>query len=71
MEYTELFKLCGFEAEEIERQKPRIDKTFEKLGITDEDIKRAERRIKEYHDVELKGVRKLLAVWMKELLSTL
>ena len=69
MEYTELFKLCGFEAEEIKKEKPRIDKAFQKLGIDDEDIKRAERRIKEYHDVELKGVRKLLGIWMKELIA--
>ena len=66
MEYTELFKLCGFEPEEIDKQKPRIDKAFHKLGIEDEDIKRAEKRVRENFDIELIGVRKLLGVWMKE-----
>jgi len=31
--YTELFKLCSFEPDEIERERPRIDKAFKLLGI--------------------------------------
>lgn len=69
MKYTELFGLCGFATEEIEREGPRIDRAFNKLGINDEDIKRAEGRIKENYEVELMGVRKLLGVWMKELIA--
>jgi hypothetical protein len=67
--YTELFKLCGFEADEIERQRPRIDKAFNILGIEGEDIKHAEERVREYFDIELEGVRKLLGIWLKELLA--
>ena len=67
--YTELLTLCGFEPAEIEKERPRIDKAFQKMGIGEEDIRRGESRIEEYFDVELEGVRKLLGVWMKELVS--
>ena len=67
--YTELFKLCGFEAEEIERERPRIDKTFEIVGIRVGDIERAEDRIKKYFDIELLGVRKVLGLWLKQLID--
>jgi benzoyl-CoA reductase/2-hydroxyglutaryl-CoA dehydratase subunit BcrC/BadD/HgdB len=67
--YTELFKLCGFEAEEIEKESPRIDKAFKIAGIGVEDIERAEDRIKKYFDIELIGVRKALGIWLKELID--
>jgi hypothetical protein len=67
--YTELFKLCGFEQPEIERERPRIDRTFDILGIDEEDIKRGESRLKQYLDIELLGVRKFLGIWMRELVN--
>jgi hypothetical protein len=36
--YTELFRLCGFEPEEIDRQRPRIERAFQKAGIVREDV---------------------------------
>jgi hypothetical protein len=66
MDITELFQLCGFETDEIEQQRPRIDKAFQILGIGADDIERAEKRVRENFDIELQGVRKLLGVWMKE-----
>lgn len=33
MEYTELFGLCDFEPNEIEIEGPKVDETFQKLGI--------------------------------------
>lgn len=69
MDYTELFQLCGFEPVEIDKERPRIDKAFQRFGITDDDVKRAVSRLKKYYNVELKGVRKLLGVWMKELIA--
>jgi len=67
--YTELFKLCGFEQNEIERERPRIDKAFNILGIEKEDIKRGEQRLKQYLDIELLGVRRFVGIWMRELVN--
>jgi benzoyl-CoA reductase/2-hydroxyglutaryl-CoA dehydratase subunit BcrC/BadD/HgdB len=67
--YDELFKLCGFEDEEIEEERPRIEKTLAILGLSPEDIENAEKWVQQYHDVSLKGVRKLLGAWLKELID--
>ncbi|UCG83131.1 MAG: hypothetical protein JSW38_13350, partial [Dehalococcoidia bacterium] len=67
--YTELLKLCSFEPDEIERERPRIDKAFNILGIDEEDIKRGEKRLRQYLDIELLGVRKFLGIWMRELVN--
>jgi len=67
--YDELLKLCGFEDEEIKKEKPRIDKVFQKLELGPEDMKTAERWVRQNHDIELLGVRKLLRAWLLELLD--
>jgi benzoyl-CoA reductase/2-hydroxyglutaryl-CoA dehydratase subunit BcrC/BadD/HgdB len=64
--YSELFNLCGFEPEEVEKERPRIDKAFEIWGITPEDIKRAEERIKRFFDLDLIGMGKIRGIWLKE-----
>jgi len=67
--YTELFKLCGFEPEEIKKQRPRIERAFHKAGITREDVKRAESRVRHSFDTTSPGVRKGLGIWMEQLLD--
>jgi hypothetical protein len=67
--YTELFRLCGYEDDELEKDRPRIEKAFSILGIEKEDIARAEKRVQENFDIELEGVRKLLQVVMDQLIS--
>jgi len=67
--YDELLKLCGFEDDEIKKEKPRIDKAFRKLELGPEDMKRAERWVRQNHDMELLGVRKLLRAWLLELID--
>ena len=67
--YDELLKLCGFEEEEIEKERSRIEKTFERLGIGSEDMETAEDWVRQNHDVTLTGVRKLLGAWLKELID--
>jgi len=67
--YDELLKLCGFEDEEIEKERPRIEKSFERLGIGPEDMEMAESWVRQNHDVTLTGVRKLLGAWLKELID--
>jgi len=67
--YDELLKLCGFEVEEINGEGSRIEKAFQKLEIGPEDMEPAESWVRQHHDVELVGVRKLLAAWLKELID--
>ncbi|MBN2242156.1 MAG: 2-hydroxyacyl-CoA dehydratase [Acidobacteria bacterium] len=67
--YDGLFSLCGFEHEEIEKERPRIEASFEKLGIGPGDMEAACSRVSRYHDVSLEGVRKLLGAWLKELID--
>jgi hypothetical protein len=67
--YDELLKLCGFEDDEIEEERPRIEKVFERLGIGPEDMETADQWVRQNHDVTLIGVRKLLGAWLKELID--
>jgi len=67
--YDELLKLCGFEDEEMNKERPRIEKAFQRLEIGPEDMKSAESWIRQNHDVELRAVRKLLGIWLKELID--
>jgi benzoyl-CoA reductase/2-hydroxyglutaryl-CoA dehydratase subunit BcrC/BadD/HgdB len=67
----ELLKLCGFEADEIESELPRVEKAFNKLGITAEDVERGKRRLNKYYDMELKGVRKIFRVIVRDLCNLL
>ncbi len=64
---SEFLYLCGFEPDEIKKESPRIDKTFNILGLGDEDIERAKARICKYLDIELLGMRKTIGLWIKEL----
>ena len=41
----ELLEMCGFEADEVETELPRIEKAFTKLGITADDIERGKQRL--------------------------
>jgi benzoyl-CoA reductase/2-hydroxyglutaryl-CoA dehydratase subunit BcrC/BadD/HgdB len=67
----ELLKLCGYEAQEIESELPRVEKAFNKLGLTAEDIERGKQRLNKYYDIELKGVRKMFRLILRELVDAL
>lgn len=64
-----MLKLCGFEAQEIEPELPRVENAFNRLGITSEDVERAKQRLVDYYDIELQGVRKVLRLCMQELVD--
>jgi len=68
---NELLKLCGFTQQEIESELPRINRAFNKLGITAEDIERGKQRLHKYYEVELKGIRKALRLIIRELVDAL
>ena len=69
MYYDELLKLCGYEIQDIESERPRLEKAFKKLEFTPEDFKKAEQRVKRYYDVELLSIRKMLGIWFKSLID--
>jgi benzoyl-CoA reductase/2-hydroxyglutaryl-CoA dehydratase subunit BcrC/BadD/HgdB len=69
MYYDELLRLCGYEPEEIEREGPRVEKAFDKLEFVPEDIDRGEKRIRQYFDIELVGIRKMMGLWIKSLVD--
>jgi benzoyl-CoA reductase/2-hydroxyglutaryl-CoA dehydratase subunit BcrC/BadD/HgdB len=65
----ELLQLCAYKPEEIERELPRVKKSFEKLGIFSEDVEIGKGRIRDFFEIELEGVRKILGVYLRELVS--
>lgn len=67
--YNELLRLCGFTDTDIKQERHRIEKSFQKLGLEPEDMQRAEGWVKQHHDTELMGVRKILGLWIKELVD--
>ena len=66
----ELLKLCGFEADEIESELSRVEKAFNRLGITAGDIERGKQRLTKYYDMKLQGVRKGFGLCIRELVNT-
>ena len=67
--YTSFLELCGFTPNEIRKELPRVKKAFGILKIEPEDVKLAEKRIQEIFDINLEGIRKILSIWIKELLA--
>jgi benzoyl-CoA reductase/2-hydroxyglutaryl-CoA dehydratase subunit BcrC/BadD/HgdB len=66
-EYQSLLETCGFDGDDIAAEQSRIERVFERIGLGPEDMKRAEDRVRQYLDVEMTGVRKLLRAWLLEL----
>ena len=64
MYYADLLKLCGWEEEQMAREKPRLDEAFRILGLGPDEMKIAEDRVKEGYDIDLMGVRRALGVWI-------
>ncbi len=67
--YSRLLEMCGFEPQEIRQEKNRIEKTFKILGIGEKEIAAAEKRVERLYSIELQCVRKMLKVWIKELIA--
>jgi benzoyl-CoA reductase/2-hydroxyglutaryl-CoA dehydratase subunit BcrC/BadD/HgdB len=62
-------ELCGYEPEEIEEQLPRVERAFARLGLSAEDVARGEERITSFFDTDLRGVRRILGVYVRELVD--
>ena len=65
--YDDLYTLCGYESDEIEEQRPRIEETLKRLEIGPDDMNNAENFVKSNFDLDLTGLRKILAIWLREL----
>ena len=67
--YGRLLELCGFDPREISTERYRIEKTFKVLGLGEDEITAAEDRVENLYSTELPCVRKMLKVWIKELIA--
>ncbi|MBW1672540.1 MAG: 2-hydroxyacyl-CoA dehydratase [Deltaproteobacteria bacterium] len=67
--YDGVFRICGFQDGEIEKERPRIERVLDKIGIVPEDMPGVEQRLRKQHELELEGVRKILRAWLLELLD--
>ncbi|MDT8272047.1 MAG: 2-hydroxyacyl-CoA dehydratase family protein [Desulfomonilia bacterium] len=65
--YDRLLELCGFEGDDIDQQRPRMEQVFTTIHIGPDDMPRVEERVRRQHDLSLTGVRRLLRTWLLEL----
>ena len=65
--YKEFLETCAYTPEEIDKELPRVKRAFDKAGLIEEDMKRGRERLIEYWDAgNLKGVRMLAGVYIRE-----
>ncbi len=69
MYYDNFLILCGYEQKEIEEQRLRLEKAFDKLKFTPDDFIRAEEQVRKYFDIELMGIRKMIGLWLQSLID--
>jgi len=67
--YSKFLEMCGFEPKEINEEKDRIEETFKILKIGEREITAAEKRVEHLYSIELPCVRKILKVWINELID--
>lgn len=67
--YQNFFKLCGYDDNELIKESKRIDKAFNKAGLTPADVEKAERRVKDYYETEFPSMRKILGRWIKDFID--
>ena len=63
----EFLALCGFDERESGALLPRVQEVFARLGLTAADIQVAKGRMATYYDLDLRGVRRLLGFFLKDL----
>ena len=65
----ELLKLCGFGSNEIETELPEVQEVFSRLGVTKHDISQGKKRLGKYYELELRGIQKMLRLYVKSLVN--
>ena len=66
----DLLAKCGFSADEIKTQLPRMERACEKFHVTVDDVRNADQRLETYFAVELEGVRKVLRLVVLEFIDS-
>ena len=66
----DLLTLCGFEENELTAILHRAEVAFRRLGIGDEDVKEARKRLNKYYDMELPAVRRAIGLCIKDVIDT-
>ena len=64
-----LLELCGYTPAEIDAALPDVKRVFERLELTNEDVERAKERIRLYYQPEFEGMRKVMGVYIRELVD--
>lgn len=64
MQINSLLALCDFTAEELNTQRPRIQKAFERAGLTDDDMENGVSRLTRYFDLNLTGIRRCIGIFL-------
>jgi hypothetical protein len=62
----EFLELCGFDDKESAAFLPRVQDVFARMGLTADDVEVAKRRLTTYYDMELRGVRRLMGLFLKD-----
>lgn len=65
----EMLMMCGYDNQELEAEVPRVLKAFIKLGINEEDVAHSKQRLATYYDMDLEGVRKIIGLFLKEMVN--
>ncbi len=68
---NELLNLCGYKEAEIVTELPRVEKAFSKFGLTAKDIESGKQRLRKYYDIELKGIRKVFRLFLREFVDSM
>jgi len=62
----ELLALCGFDEQGNTAFLPRVQQVFTRMGLTATDVERAKTRMTTYYDMDLRGIRKLMGLLLKD-----
>jgi benzoyl-CoA reductase/2-hydroxyglutaryl-CoA dehydratase subunit BcrC/BadD/HgdB len=62
----EFLELCGFDDQESAALLPRVQQAFARMGLTAGDVEVAKSRMTTYYDMELRGVRGLMGLFLKD-----
>jgi benzoyl-CoA reductase/2-hydroxyglutaryl-CoA dehydratase subunit BcrC/BadD/HgdB len=63
--YKDWLEFCEYKPEEIDKEYPRLKKAFDKLTLTEEDIRRGKERYMKYFQGNLRGMRMVLGTLVR------
>ena len=64
---SEFMELCAYKSEEMEVERPRLEKVFKKIDINDEDLIRGKERLLKYYQCDtLKSMRMIIGEFIRQ-----